>query len=152
MRLLHPHSDSAIHSCEAVSAEIAMMVCIFMLMRTRSAVVGLVRSYGKILAEEDIGFNAVCPNKIRTDIYPDRAVYDEAERRGVIVPMERLLEAFEKLLPGGEFGNVGGECLEVAPQLGVRKVEWMPFINDESRISAEMTYQRSHYLHEVVES
>ena len=66
--------------------------------------------------------------------------------------MEKLLEAFEMLLPDGEFGNVSGECLEVAPQLGVRKVEWMPFVNEESRISAEMTYGRSHYLHEVVES
>ena len=118
---------------------------------TLSAVVGLVRSYGKILAEKDIHLNAVCPNKIRTGI-STAAVYDKAEKRGVLVPMEKLLEAFERLLPGGDFTDLTGECIEVAPQLGVRRREFVDFVNEESRISAEMTYERSHHLHEVVES
>lgn len=92
----------------------------------------------------------MCPNKIRTGI-STTAVYDKAEKLGVLVPMNKLLEAFEKLLPGGEFADLGGECLEVAPQIGVRKREFVEFVNEESRISAEMTYERSHHLHEVVE-
>lgn len=65
--------------------------------------------------------------------------------------MGKLLEAFEKLLPGGEFERLSGECIEVAPQLGVRVREFVGFVNEESRVSAEMTYERSHHLHEVVE-
>ncbi|EXJ71072.1 uncharacterized protein A1O5_06065 [Cladophialophora psammophila CBS 110553] len=112
----------------------------------KHAVVGLVRSYGKILAEEKITLNAVCPNKIRTGI-STAAVYDKAEKLGVLVPIEKLLEAFESLM--GE-NPMSGECLEVAPQLGVRVVQFIPFINEESKISADMTYERSHYLHEPI--
>ncbi|OQU96054.1 hypothetical protein CLAIMM_02190 isoform 1 [Cladophialophora immunda] len=114
--------------------------------RNFSAVVGLVRSYGKILAEEKITLNAVCPNKIRTGI-STAAVYDKAEKLGVLVPMERLLEAFESLLGDNP---MSGECLEVAPKLGVRVVQFVPFINEESKLSADMTYDRSHYLHELI--
>ena len=46
--------------------------------------------------------------------------------------------------------DYSGECLEVAPQIGVRIRPPVEFINKESRISAEMTYERSHYLHEPV--
>ncbi|KIW83059.1 hypothetical protein Z517_02302 [Fonsecaea pedrosoi CBS 271.37] len=113
----------------------------------KHAVVGFVRSYGKILAEEHITLNAVCPNKIRTGI-STAAVYDKAEKLGVLVPMERLLEAFESLL--GE-NPMSGECLEVAPQIGVRVVQFVPFINEESKLSADMTYERSHHLHEPSE-
>lgn len=111
---------------------------------------GLVRSYGAILAEERIHLNALCPNKIRTGI-STAAVYEKAEKAGVLVPMEKLLEAFEKLLSGGEYGGLSGECIEVAPKLGVRRREFVGFVNEESRVSAEMTYERSHFLHEVVE-
>ena len=116
-----------------------------------SAVVGFVRSYGKILAEEHITLNAVCPNKVRTNISTP-ASYDKAEKAGVIVPMERLLEAFEMLIAKeGEYARISGECLEVAPKLGGRIAPKMEVVNEESRVSAEMTYERSHYLHEVVE-
>ena len=104
-----------------------------------SAVVGFVRSYGKILAEEHITLNAVCPNKVRTNISTP-ASYDRAEKAGVLVPMEKLLEAFELLLSKeGEYASMSGECLEVAPKLGIRVVPKMEFVNEESRISADMT-------------
>ena len=116
-----------------------------------SAIVGLVRSYGKILAEENITLNAVCPNKIRTGI-TSAAAFDESEKQGLVVPMKDVLEAFEKLLPGGEYGDGSAECLEVAPKIGIRRVEeWMPFVNEESRINAEESYRRNHVLHEVFE-
>jgi hypothetical protein len=88
----------------------------------------------------------VCPNKIRTGISTE-AVYAKAEKVGALVPMERLLEAFESLLGANE---MSGECLEVAPKLGVRVVQFLPFVNEESRHSARLTYERSHYLHEPV--
>jgi len=116
----------------------------------RSAVVGLTRSYGKILAEEGITFNAVCPNKIRTNI-GNAAGYEAAEKAGVLVPMEKLVECFESLLSNGEHKDLSGECFEVAPNLGARIVPKTEFVNEESKISADITYERSHYLHEVVE-
>jgi NAD(P)-dependent dehydrogenase (short-subunit alcohol dehydrogenase family) len=115
-----------------------------------SGVVGFVRSFGKILAEEDITFNAVCPNKIRTNIGTAES-YVKAEKAGCLVPMEKLLEAFETLLSQGENNKLSGECLEVAPKLGIRIVPKADFVNEESKISADITYERSHYLHEVVE-
>lgn len=55
------------------------------------------RSFGKILAEEHIALNAVCPNKIRTSI-GTAASYEKAEKAGCLVPMEHLLQAFEMLI------------------------------------------------------
>lgn len=118
--------------------------------RFNSGVVGFVRSFGKILAEEDITFNAVCPNKIRTSIGTVES-YEKAEKAGCLVPMEKLLEAFEMLMSNGEHNRISGECLEVAPKLGVRIVPKTEFVNEESKISADITYERSHYLHEVVD-
>ena len=104
-----------------------------------SAVVGFVRSYGKILLEEGILLNAVCPNKIRTNIGTADS-YVKAEKVGCLVPMEHLLEAFEKLIAkNGEFSGVSGECLEVAPKLGVRVRPKTEFVNKESKISADIT-------------
>ena len=104
-----------------------------------SAVVGFVRSYGKILREEDILLNAVCPNKIRTNI-GTAASYEKAEKAGCLVPMEKLLEAYEMLMAKeGEYAMVSGECLEVAPKIGVRLAPKVPFVNEESRISSEIT-------------
>lgn len=55
------------------------------------------------------------------------------------------------LLNGGKYADLSGECLEVAPKIGVRIHPKDEFVNEESRISADITYGRSHYLHEVVE-
>ena len=57
-----------------------------------------------------------------------------------MVPMEKLLEAFEMLIAKeGEFSNISGECLEVAPKIGIRLRQKTDFINEESRISADIT-------------
>lgn len=61
--------------------------------------------------------------------------------------MEKLIEAFELLLGNSEYA---GECFEVAPQIGVKIRPATEFINNESKISADMTYDRSHHLHEVM--
>ena len=106
------------------------------LMLSGSAVVGFVRSYGKALGKEKISLTAVCPNKVRTKISLG-SFHDRAEELGILVPMEDVLRAFEKLLPGGEYGALSGECIEVAPQLGDRTVVWMDYINKESEMSAQ---------------
>ena len=54
--------------------------------------------------------------------------------------MEHLLEAFEKLIAKeGEFSAMSGECLEIAPKLGVRLAPKTEFVNEESRMSAKIT-------------
>lgn len=54
--------------------------------------------------------------------------------------MEKLLEAYELLIAKeGEYSKVSGECLEVAPKIGVRLAPKVPFVNEESRISSEIT-------------
>ena len=156
MRVLHPRANPTVHCGETVRRSLRSVSTSGSRPGTnanndKSAVVGFVRSYGKILAEEHITFNAVCPNKIRTGI-STAASYEKAEKAGVLVPMGDLLDAFEMLLAQGKHKDLSGECLEVAPKVGVRVVkEWVPFVNEESRLSAEMTYHRSHYLHEVVD-
>lgn len=108
---------------------------------------GFVRSYGEILKEESIALNAVCPNKVRTGI-STTAVYDKAEKRGVLVPMKDVLKAFEMTLG---HSKLAAQCIEVAPQIGPNIRAPAAWINEESRISAEMTYERSHHLHEPVQ-
>jgi hypothetical protein len=147
MRVLHPSSNTAVHRSKTVRFPSRHLPLLLILV---SGVVGFVRSFGKILQEEDITFNAVCPNKIRTNIGTAES-YEKAEKAGVLVPMEKLLEAFEMLLSQGEHKGLSGECLEVAPKLGIRIVPKTEFVNEESKISADITYQRSHYLHEVTE-
>jgi hypothetical protein len=161
LRFLHPYNDSHVHGRKAVSrsfhpphlpraphhAPKRRRISTLTVPYYPSAVVGFVRSLGKILPEEKITLNAVCPNKIRTNISTE-AVYKKAEEKGVLVPMEKLLQAFEQLLGASDYS---GECFEIAPKIGCRIVPPTPFVNDESRISAEMTYERSHYLHEPID-
>lgn len=122
---------------------------------------------GKLLPEDHIALNAICPNRIRTGI-STAAVYDRAEKSGVLVPMGRLLAAFEFLLQDGrqeearangerERNGVegeryySGECFEIAPQQDRwRVVPFVEFVNEASRVSAEMTVERSHHLHEPI--
>ena len=109
-----------------------------------SAVVGFVRSYGKVLEFEKATMTAICPNKIRTNI-SSKAMADEAEKAGALVPMETLMEAFELLLPGGQYGEVSGECLEVAPSSSesksqIRLVPVIEYLNEESKRSADLSF------------
>ena len=106
--------------------------------------VGFVRAYGKLLEQENVTLTAVCPNKVRTNI-AQSAVHDRAESLGVLVSMDKLMEAFEMLMAGGKFGDVSGECLEVAPNrkggAEIRLVPVLEYINEESRLSAELSLQ-----------
>ncbi len=87
---------------------------------------------------------------IRTNI-GTAASYEKAEKAGALVPMEKLLEAFEMLLSDGEHKELSGECFEVAPKLGIRIVPKMEYVNEESRVTGDIAYERSHHLHEVME-
>lgn len=75
-----------------------------------SGAVGLTRSYGKYLAHnEDITFNSVCPNVVRTNISTG-AFYEKMEKANLLCDMEGLMLAFEAMM--GE-SKMTGQCLEV---------------------------------------
>jgi NAD(P)-dependent dehydrogenase (short-subunit alcohol dehydrogenase family) len=107
--------------------------------------VGLVRSYGKYLPEEQITFNAVCPNVIRTNI-SSQAFYDQLEEKGLLTPIEGVPDAFEKLLGASQ---ESGECYEIGPNYktqGVLNTRGPPYLDDESATVFEALYQRSRPL------
>ncbi|KAK0260085.1 hypothetical protein LTS09_005420 [Friedmanniomyces endolithicus] len=76
----------------------------------KHAIIGFVRSFGKYLPEEGVTLNAVCPNVVKTNISTS-AFYDELDAKKLLTPMKSVIEAFERLLDGGE----SGECIEAGP-------------------------------------
>lgn len=111
-----------------------------------SAIVGFVRSYGKWLPEENITFNAVCPNVVRTNISTP-AFYDTLEKDNLLTPLESVPYAFEQLL--GKNG-ASGECYETGPNYksqGVVQTKGPPFLDDESAEVFNRLYARGKPLH-----
>ena len=80
----------------------------------KHGVVGLVRSYGKHLPTEAITLNAICPNVVRTSISTE-AFYSDMEARCLLVPMETVVQAFERCLDT----DISGETLEIEPHSGI---------------------------------
>lgn len=101
-----------------------------------SGIVGFVRSLGKQIQDEAISLNAICPGRVRTNI-TSSSVHDQAEERGLIVPIPWLLHSFEAFLPGGKYAHMSGECLEVAPR-ETRLVPTVDFLNEDQRRSVEL--------------
>jgi NAD(P)-dependent dehydrogenase (short-subunit alcohol dehydrogenase family) len=108
----------------------------------KHGVVGLVRTYGKLLPEEDITFNAVCPNIVETGISTS-AFYNIVREAGLLVDMKGVIEAFEDLL-GGE---ASGEVYEVGPKGGWVKREGAEYLDEESKRSCELLVERGRPLH-----
>ncbi|KIW56129.1 hypothetical protein PV05_04811 [Exophiala xenobiotica] len=113
----------------------------------KHGVVGLTRSYGHYLPEEKITMNAICPNVIRTNISTSD-FYDNAEKEGLLAPIEGVVETFEKLL--GTNGT-SGECFEIGPNYktqGAVPRKAPEFLDKESEKVCDLIYKRSHKLHE----
>ncbi len=108
-----------------------------------SAVTGFVRSYGKYLPEEHITLNSVNPHVIRTAI-SSGAFYDMVEAKGLLTPMEGLIEAFESMLGDRE---VSGEVFEIPPGGGWKIRAAPEYLDEKSRELCEMLEKRSRVLH-----
>ena len=102
----------------------------------KHAVVGLVRSYGKYLPDEKITLNAVCPNVVRTNLSA-AAIFDQMEEKGILTPLDRVVEAFESLLG---VSDVSGEIFEVGPNGGYQVRKAAEYLNEESRLACDMLY------------
>lgn len=102
------------------------------------------RSYGKHLPLEQITLNAVCPDVVRTGISQED-FYSQMDARGLIVPMELVVQAFEQCLDG----NISGETLEVEPKSGIVARSGPEPLDREAEESMQMLHARSAPLHAV---
>lgn len=110
----------------------------------KHGVTGFVRSYGKYLPKEGITLNAVAPAVVRTGISTS-AFYDDMESRGLLTPMQSVVDAFDSLLDGSE---VSGEILEVGPKGGVVRRAPAGYLDEESGTVCELLEERGRKLHE----
>lgn len=65
----------------------------------KHGVVGLTRTYGKMLPAEGISVNAVCPGIARTGIN-SASFYKRVEKDGVLVSVEGVVDAFVEMIEG----------------------------------------------------
>lgn len=104
---------------------------------------GLTRSYGAYLPREQITFNAVCPNVVRTAI-SSQEFYNTLEPRGLLTEMKDVVDAFESVLGDSKDS---GCCLECGPNPGFHKRDALPYLDDESRVVCEELDKRAGPLH-----
>ncbi|KAF9894343.1 hypothetical protein FE257_007846 [Aspergillus nanangensis] len=109
----------------------------------KHAVVGFVRSYGKVVAQENITLNAVCPGIVETNISSPE-FYAEAKSRGCLVKMEHMMNGFEMFM-GAE--SMSGECAEVVAKYGARVVEF-PAPSKESAIGRDFVIEKHRHLND----
>ncbi|KAI7335719.1 hypothetical protein KC315_g3060 [Hortaea werneckii] len=132
----------------AVTASVCGFYCVPTLpiyTAAKHGVVGLTRSYGAYLPEEQITLNAVCPNVVRTSISTED-FYDKLEANGLLTPMSSVVNAFEKILDR-EFS---GQCLEAGPSGRVDFRNPAEHLDHETAELMELLYERAHPLHQPV--
>ncbi|KAF9894345.1 hypothetical protein FE257_007848 [Aspergillus nanangensis] len=111
-----------------------------------SAVVGFTRTYGKIMAQENITLNAICPGIVETGISTP-LYYEKATELGCLVKMDMMLEAFEMVL-GAE--PMSGECIKVVAKEGARVVRFLP-ASRECDLGGEISYARNRHFHDPIQ-
>ncbi|KAF2714666.1 NAD(P)-binding protein [Pleomassaria siparia CBS 279.74] len=108
----------------------------------KHGVIGLVRTYGKLLPDEAITMNAVCPNIVRTGISTS-AFYEKVEREGLLVNMKGLLDAFDDMLDS----KASGDAYECGPKGGFVKRDGPEYLDQETERSCELVLERASPLH-----
>lgn len=89
--------------------------------------------------------NVICPNKIRTNINTAEA-FDKVEAAGVkLVPMSEYLAAVESLLGKND---ISGACFEIAPRMGCFLRDPPEYVNEDSKISGEITLDLARPIHQ----
>ncbi|KAF2995992.1 hypothetical protein E8E13_000487 [Curvularia kusanoi] len=110
----------------------------------KHALVGLTRSYGKLLLDEGITVNALAPNVVQTSISAPQ-FYDLLARRDLLTPMDGLMRAFETILDT----ECSGEIFECGPGGGWVKREATAYVDVESGEICRLLDQRARPLHYV---
>ena len=105
-----------------------------------SAIVGLVRTYGIIVPDEQITLNAICPQVVRTGISKHTPwFYDELEKRGLLVDVGRVVDGFEEFMGGG---TRSAGCYVVGPKRS-RVVQFMDYMDDDTKEGCDAANARS---------
>jgi hypothetical protein len=88
--------------------------------------------------------NAICPNVVRTNISSD-TFYSKLEAKGLLTPMESLIEVFESLLGTNK---ATGEIYEVGPK-GIQDRPEVEYMDDETKELCELLLERATPLQEA---
>ncbi|KAF5599670.1 15-hydroxyprostaglandin dehydrogenase [Fusarium pseudoanthophilum] len=99
-----------------------------------SAIVGFVRTHGKLLPEEAITLNAICPTIVKTGISTGD-FYDKADAKGLLITIESLVKAFENLLGDCE---TSGEAIEILPGDDGSRIKERPEYSNEKCKALEL--------------
>jgi NAD(P)-dependent dehydrogenase (short-subunit alcohol dehydrogenase family) len=108
----------------------------------KHALVGLTRSYGKLLVEEGITLNAIAPNVVQTSI-SSPVFYEKLAKENLLTPMDGLLDAFKTVLDS----NCSGEVFECGPAGGWTKREAIEYLDKESEEVCKLLNVRARTLH-----
>jgi NAD(P)-dependent dehydrogenase (short-subunit alcohol dehydrogenase family) len=99
----------------------------------KHALVGLTRTYGKLLEDERIVLSAVAPNLVRTGIR-EPGYYESLEQQGLCTPMEGVMSAFQAILDDEQ----GGAVYECGPRGGWTRREGVEYLDKESEVMCKM--------------
>lgn len=108
----------------------------------KHALVGLTRSYGKLLVDEGITVNAVAPNVVQTGISAPM-FYEKLAKENLLTPMDGLMDAFDTMLQS----NGSGEVFECGPAGGYTKKEAVAYLDEGSEVVCNLLNVRARGLH-----
>lgn len=108
----------------------------------KHALVGLTRSYGKLLVDEGITVNAVAPNVVQTSI-SSPLFYDKLAKENLLTPMDGLMDAFKAMLNS----ICSGEVFECGPAGGWTKREAAEYLDRGSAEICNLLNVRARSLH-----
>lgn len=112
----------------------------------KHALIGLTRSYGKLLPKEDITVNAVAPHVVRTAISSGE-FYDKLQEKGLLTPLSGVIAAFEEILSGDDSGQVY-ECGPQNRHWTVR--EGAEYLDQKSKLCCDLLQERAQGLHYTI--
>lgn len=108
----------------------------------KHALVGLTRSYGKLLMEEGITVNALAPNVVQTSI-SSPLFYEKLAEQNLLTPMDGLIDAFETMLKS----SCSGEVFECGPAGGWTKRGATEYLDEKTGEICKLLRVRAMPLH-----
>jgi NAD(P)-dependent dehydrogenase (short-subunit alcohol dehydrogenase family) len=108
----------------------------------KHALIGLTRSYGKLLVAEGITVNAIAPNVVQTRISAPQ-FYDRLAKENLLTPMDGLMRAFQTMLDT----ECSGEVFECGPAGDWTKREATAYLDKESGEICRLLDERARCLH-----
>ncbi|KAF2624651.1 NAD(P)-binding protein [Macroventuria anomochaeta] len=108
----------------------------------KHALIGLTRSYGKLVVDEGITINAIAPNVVQTSI-SSPVFYEKLAKENLLTPMDGLVDALKTMLES----NCSGEVFECGPAGGWTKREATEYLDKRSEEICNLLNVRARPLH-----